>query len=149
MYAHCGCTLLWSIQPITLLYPFTSHPYLSTTFKTHPYSLYLHILCFTIFLMLCHSLFLSLFPRVPWSSFTITNMFYIWICIWSCLFLCMYLSFGSILHIWEKTCSLCVSEPEHQCSSQTIHNNQALETTQTTDEWIKKIYNGVLFSHKE
>jgi hypothetical protein len=33
------------------------------------------------------------------------------ICIWSCLFWCICLSLGSIFHIWEKTCSLCVSKP--------------------------------------
>jgi hypothetical protein len=44
------------------------------------------------------------------SIFTITNMLCIWICIWSCLFFCIYLSFGSIFHVWEKTCVLCLSE---------------------------------------
>jgi hypothetical protein len=34
------------------------------------------MLCFTILLMLCHSLFLSLLPWVPQSSSTVTNMFY-------------------------------------------------------------------------
>jgi hypothetical protein len=61
--------------------------------------------------MLCHSLLLSLFPQVPSSTSTITNMLYIWVCIWSCLFLCICLSLGFIFHIWEKTCNLCLSEP--------------------------------------
>jgi hypothetical protein len=37
-------------------------------------------------------------------------MFFISICIW-CLFLCICLSFGSIFHIWEETCGLCLFEP--------------------------------------
>jgi hypothetical protein len=63
MYAHCGCALLWSIQPLPLL-SFTPVPptlYFSTAFKTHPSILYLHNLCKAILLMLYHSLFLSLF----------------------------------------------------------------------------------------
>jgi hypothetical protein len=44
------------------------------------------------------------------SSHNITNMFYIWVCIWSCWGLCMCLSFGSVFYVWEKTCSLCLSE---------------------------------------
>jgi hypothetical protein len=44
------------------------------------------------------------------SSSTVTNLFYTWVCKWSCLFLCICLSFGYIVHIWEKTCSLCFSE---------------------------------------
>jgi hypothetical protein len=45
-------------------------------------------LCYAILLMLHHSLFLSLLPWIPQSSSTVTNMFYIWVCIWSSLFLC-------------------------------------------------------------
>jgi hypothetical protein len=67
--------------------------------------------CFMILLMLYNSLFLSLLPQVPQSISTVANVFYIWVCIWSCLFLCICLSFGSIFHVWEKTCGLCVSEP--------------------------------------
>jgi hypothetical protein len=50
-------------------------------------------------------------PWPPQSSFTITNVFYIWVSIWSCLFLFIWLSFGSIFHLWEKKCCLCLSEP--------------------------------------
>jgi hypothetical protein len=56
------------------------------------YPLFSQMLCFMtvlIVLMLYHCLFLSLFPRVLQGSSTITNMFYIWICIWSCSFLCI------------------------------------------------------------
>jgi hypothetical protein len=31
-------------------------------------------------------------------------------CIWSCLVLCIHLIFGSIFHIWEETCGLCLSD---------------------------------------
>jgi hypothetical protein len=37
-------------------------------------------------------------------------MFSVCVCVWSCLFLYIYLSFGSIFHIWEKTCVLCLYE---------------------------------------
>jgi hypothetical protein len=37
-------------------------------------------------------LFFSLFPQLPESSSTVSNTFYIWICIWSCLFLWIFLS---------------------------------------------------------
>jgi hypothetical protein len=57
---------------------------------------------FTILLMLYRSLFLSLFPRGPWSSSTVTSMFDFWVCIWSCLFLCICLS--------VDTSSTCVRE---------------------------------------
>jgi hypothetical protein len=68
------------------------------------------MLYFMILLMFYHSLFLSFFPHVPGSSFTIANMFYLWVSIWSCLFLCICLSFGSVFHLWEKTSGLCLSE---------------------------------------
>jgi hypothetical protein len=67
MYSSCGYTLLWSIQSLPLL-SLTSLPptqHLLTAFSTYPYILCLHILCFTILLMLYHSRFLSLFPLVP------------------------------------------------------------------------------------
>jgi hypothetical protein len=51
-----------------------------------------------------------LFPSSIENSID-TNMFYIWVCIWSYLFLCICLSFGSIFHVWEKTCSLYLSKP--------------------------------------
>jgi hypothetical protein len=83
------------------------HPLLFfNTFQYKPlYSLCSQMLWFTI-LMLYHSSFLSL---VPWNISTSTNMFYIWGYRWSCLFLSICLLFGSIFHIWEKTCSLCSS----------------------------------------
>jgi hypothetical protein len=56
---------------------------------------------FTILLMLCHSLFLSLIPRVPWSSSTIINMIYILVYILSCLFLYICLSL-SLSSMYEK-----------------------------------------------
>jgi hypothetical protein len=83
-------TLVCSTPSITLPYPFTYHPRFSTVLNTHPYILYLHILCYVILLMLYHSLFL--FPRVSQNSSTVTNMFYIWFFIWPWLFLCICLS---------------------------------------------------------
>jgi hypothetical protein len=79
MYAHCRCALLWSIQPLPLLTltPLSPTPHFSTAFNTYPHILYLHILWYVILLMLYRSLFLSLFPQVPESSSTVTNMFYI------------------------------------------------------------------------
>jgi hypothetical protein len=60
MYAHCGCALLWSVQLLPLLSLNALPP--APRFSTHPSILYLHILCYTILLMLYHFLFLSLFP---------------------------------------------------------------------------------------
>jgi hypothetical protein len=69
--------LLWSVQPLSLLSLAPSLPPLFISFK------YTHILTFSAFtpyvssvvLMLCHSLFLSLLPRLWQSISTITNMF--------------------------------------------------------------------------
>jgi hypothetical protein len=58
-------TLVRSTSFFTLSYAFTSRPHFSTAFSTHPYILYLQSLCYTILLMLYHSPFSSLFPRVP------------------------------------------------------------------------------------
>jgi hypothetical protein len=60
--------------------------------------------CVTVLLTLCHSLFLSLLLRVPHCVSTVTNVFYVYICVWSCLILCICFSLGSIFHIREKTC---------------------------------------------
>jgi hypothetical protein len=65
MHAHCGCALFWSVQiplnTLPYLFIFSPPPRFSTVFNTHPYILYLHILCYVILLILCHSLFFSLF----------------------------------------------------------------------------------------
>jgi hypothetical protein len=48
MYAHCGCALLWSVQPLPLL-SLTSlppTPHFSTAFNIHPYILYLHVMSY-------------------------------------------------------------------------------------------------------
>jgi hypothetical protein len=65
MYALCGCALLWSIQPLALLSPthLPTTPYFSTAFSTHPYILYLHILCYAILLVLYHFFFFPSFPN--------------------------------------------------------------------------------------
>jgi hypothetical protein len=60
-----------------------------------------------ILLLLYYSL-LSLFPQVPQSSYTVTNMFYNWVCIWLSLF-CIYVYLW-IYQVWEKICIFCVSD---------------------------------------
>jgi hypothetical protein len=98
MSAHCGCALLCSIQPLPLLTltPLRHTLHFSTAFNTHPYILYLHILCYVILLMLYRSLFHSLCPWVTYSSSTVTNMstsefvhdhacFCVYVYVWICL----------------------------------------------------------------
>jgi hypothetical protein len=70
---HFGPFNPFLYTPLPLFfYPpfFNSFQYISL------YCLPTQMLCFTRLLTLCHSPFLSLLPRVPWSSSTITNMFY-------------------------------------------------------------------------
>jgi hypothetical protein len=50
-------------------------------------------------------------PPVLHSSFAITNMLGIWMCIWSYLFIGVCLSFRSVFHTFKKSCSLCLSKP--------------------------------------
>jgi hypothetical protein len=47
MYAHYGCALLWSVQPLPLLslIPLPPISHFSATFNAYSYILYLHILC--------------------------------------------------------------------------------------------------------
>jgi hypothetical protein len=85
----------------SLFQQFSIHILISSTFTLS------QTLCFTILLMLSHSLYLSLFPRVP---NTITNMFYILVCIWSCLFLYMFIFWIYLPHM-RKNMQSCVSEP--------------------------------------
>jgi hypothetical protein len=94
-----GCLIPSIALPLFLYLP--PHPRLSTVFKTHPCNLYLNILCCAILLMLYHSVFLFLFLWVPYSSSTVTNMLFIWVCIWSCLFLCicLHLNLSSMYEI--------------------------------------------------
>jgi hypothetical protein len=109
-YLCCGCALLWSVQPLPFLsltlYPPPPSPFFNSFQYTSSYPLPSQMSCFMILLMLCHSLFLSLFPRVPWSSSIVTNMFYTWVCIWSCLFLCICLSLD-LPCMRENMCLLC------------------------------------------
>jgi hypothetical protein len=53
---------IYNSLPLLSLPLYLLPPHFSTAFNTHPYVFYLHILCFMLLLMLCHSLFLSLFP---------------------------------------------------------------------------------------
>jgi hypothetical protein len=85
--------------PLPLYLPlFSVHILMSSTFTS---------LWYAILLMLYHSLFLSLFPWVPQSSSTVTNMFYIWVCMWSCLFLSMCLSLDLLPHMRKNIRLLC------------------------------------------
>jgi hypothetical protein len=82
-------TLIRSTPSITLPYLFTSHPPFVNIFQcTYIYPLPLRMLCSMVLRMFCHSLFLSLFPQVLYSSSTVTNLFFIGVCMWLCLFLC-------------------------------------------------------------
>jgi hypothetical protein len=58
----------------------------------------------------CSIILFSSFPKFHRVVPLLQTCSTIWVCIWSCLFLCMFI-FGSIFHIWEKTCSFCISEP--------------------------------------
>jgi hypothetical protein len=102
--------LLWSVQPLSLLSltPLCPSPHFSTAFNTHPYILYLHR-CYVLWYFWCSIIHFS-FPWGPESSSTITNIFHISICIWSCSFFWMCSPFGSVFHVWEKTCGLCLSD---------------------------------------
>jgi hypothetical protein len=113
MYSYCDCTyfglfILFHYSPLSLsprplfFQQISIHIVISATFTD---------VMFAILLVLYLFLLLYLFPWVPQSSSTITDLFYKELFIWSCLVLCMCLSFVSIFHIWEKTCGLCVSEP--------------------------------------
>jgi hypothetical protein len=57
------------------------------------------MLCFVILLTLCHSLFLSLFPWVPWSSSTSINT---WVCIMIMLVSCMFIFWIYLLCMREN-----------------------------------------------
>jgi hypothetical protein len=102
MYPHCEYTLLWPAQPLLLL-SLTLFLPIPLFFNSFQYiglkPLPSQMLCFIILLILYPSLFPSLLPQVPLSSSTITNMFYIWVCIWSRLFLCVYLLVDSIFYV--------------------------------------------------
>jgi hypothetical protein len=66
-------------------------------------------------------------------------MFYIFVCMWSFLFLFMWLSFGSIFHVWGKTCSLCLSEPGllHLTWCPSIASIYLQTTCQNSYGWVK------------
>jgi hypothetical protein len=85
------------MPPLDMLYfslfsPFHyTPPFLNSFQYTSLNPLPSQMLCFMILLMLYHSIFLSLFPQVPYNSSTTTDTFCICICICSCLFLCIYM----------------------------------------------------------
>jgi hypothetical protein len=87
MCAHCGYTLLWSLELLpTLLAPNPIFQQLSIHIFI---SLPSEILCFTVSLMLSHSLFLSLFPWLTQKSSTIQTCSayefvynHVWFCVY-------------------------------------------------------------------
>jgi hypothetical protein len=103
MYAHCS--LLFS-------YPFTYHPLFFNSFQYT--SLYLSSI-FISYVMWCYwySIILFSFPFFPkfhtvvplLQTCSTSEFVYDHAC-----FVYMFF-FGSIFHLWEKTCSLCVSVP--------------------------------------
>jgi hypothetical protein len=106
------CILVPSTHSITFPYHLPPNPPFFKGFQyLSLYPLPSHVFCFTILLMLYHSLFFSYFLKVPYTSSIIKNMFYIQVCIWSCLVLGVCLSFASIFHPPEKTWLICLFEP--------------------------------------
>jgi hypothetical protein len=107
------CTFLCSLQPLhtTLPYPFTSHP---SFFNSYQYISLYPLPSHGMFYDITDSLSFPLpFPPSPSSieKFHCYKHVYIWVCVWSCLFGGLCLSFGSILHMWVKTCGICLSDP--------------------------------------
>jgi hypothetical protein len=58
--------------------------------------------CISTLLILYHSLFLSPLLQVPQSSFAITNMLYIEVCIWSYVFVYMFIFWIYLPHKREN-----------------------------------------------
>jgi hypothetical protein len=93
MYALCGCALLWSVQSLRLLSLISLLPppiFQQLSVHIHISSTFTSVVDNTT-VALPFSFPFSLTP-VLYSSYTVTNMFYNWVCIWSCLFLCICLS---------------------------------------------------------
>jgi hypothetical protein len=91
--------------PFNPLHCSSSHPLFSNSFQhISLYPLPSQMVCFTILLIFDRSLFFSLLPQVPQNSFTIVNIFYMWVChyskhmsLWlSKTPLCMYTTFNNL-----------------------------------------------------
>jgi hypothetical protein len=83
-----GCVVLWSVQPLPLLSfpPLPATSQFLTAFNAHPYILYIDTICHEILLILCHSLFRSLFLLVALLQTCSTSEFaYDHACFCACL----------------------------------------------------------------
>jgi hypothetical protein len=99
-------TVLCSTPSIVLLCPFTSHPPFATAFNNaslYPLPSHLMLYCRTDALSFS---FLSSMESFHCSKHVLHMGLYMIMLIFVYMFI-----FGSIFHIWEKTCGLCVSEP--------------------------------------
>jgi hypothetical protein len=111
MYDHCEYTLLWSIKPLPLHSHFSHQSFFNNFQYITLYPLLSQMFCFTILLMSVILFSFSSFPKFHRVVPLLQKCSMLRDCKLSFLFLCQYLSFGSIFHVWEKTCSLCLSEP--------------------------------------
>jgi hypothetical protein len=110
IYSHGEYTLVHSSLSITFPYLFPQHHLLFNSFHyICLYTLPSQMLCFMTLLMFYHSLFLSLLPDFH-RVVSLLQTYSKWLCLWSCLFLYFCLSFASIFYVWEKTCSICLSD---------------------------------------
>jgi hypothetical protein len=100
-------TLVCSTPAITLPYPFTSPPPFSTSFTTHPYIFYLHILYFTTLLMLYHSLFPFLLSLNSIEYFHYWNRVLHLSCMIRLVFVYMFIFWIYLRHMRENMWPLC------------------------------------------
>jgi hypothetical protein len=104
-------TLVCSTPSITLPYPLTSHSRLfqQLSIPLLIYSTFTDVM-FMILLILYHSLFFFLLPLVHWVVPLLQHV--LQMSLYMIMFVFVYMFFfGSIFHIGEKTCVLCLSEP--------------------------------------
>jgi hypothetical protein len=110
MYAHCGYSLLWSVHPLPVSpFPFklpppifqqlSIHVIVSSTFTSY-----------VVLLMLHHSFPFSLSPSSVESFHCYKHVLHLSLYMIMLVSVYMFI-FGSIFHIWEKSCGLCLSEP--------------------------------------
>jgi hypothetical protein len=90
---------------------------ISTSLNTNPYIPSIHI--FYVLWYYWYYIILFSFPSFSmfhtvvllWLTYSTYEFVYEQKLIWVYEFLCICLFFGSIFHVWEKTCGLCFSEP--------------------------------------
>jgi hypothetical protein len=111
MYVHCGCGLLWSVQSLRILSLtlYLPPPFFNIFQYTFLYPLPSHLVVCDI----TDALSLFSFPSFPefhrvdplLQTCSTTESIYNHTCF------CVLFVFGSIFHVWEKTCIFCVSDP--------------------------------------